>query len=191
MQVFYLQSIIYNALILNREKKHLFEQENEIEKEMYTIRIGIGKDPLKGHLWLLGQIDEVAARALILYASQVILARRADNVEYVIELIEIVLARKQRLVVEHLGEYASDRPHVYGLVVALRVEHDLGRTIPTRRHVLGQEARVIVVGIGDARQPEVAYLQVAVRVQQQIARLEVTMQHVRRMNVLETAQDLI
>ena len=159
--------------------------------KIVTLFFGLYKYLIEGHFGLPGQIDQIAACSLVLYALEVVVARRADDVQDVIELVEIVLAGKERLVVEHLGEYAADAPHVYGLVVALRVEHDLGRAIPARRHVLGEKTGVVVVRIGDARQAEVAYLQVAVGVEQQVARLEVAMQHICRVNELEAAKYLI
>lgn len=128
------------------------------ECKKITIGIGIGKDSLERHFGLARQIYQVATSALVLDASQVLVTRRADYVEYVIQLIEIVFAWKQWLVVEHLGQNAADAPHVDRFVVALRVEHDLGRAVPTRRHVLGEETRVIVIGIGDACKSEIANL---------------------------------
>lgn len=97
------------------------------------------------------------------------------------------------------------------------IEHDFGRPIPPGGHVLGQESGVIVLGIGNARQTEVAnldsrktrnrqrirfdfrfvriakltYLQIAGRVQQQVAGLQVAMQHVGRVNVFQAPQDLV
>ena len=69
-----------------------------------------------------------------------------------------MFAWEQRLVVEHLGQNAADAPNVDRLVVALRVEHDLRRAVPSRGHVLGEETRVVVVGVGDSCQTKVADL---------------------------------
>ncbi len=46
-----------------------------------------------------------------------------------------------------------------GLGVAFRVEHDLGRAVPARRHVLGEEPCVVVVRIRHTRQPKITNLQ--------------------------------
>ena len=47
--------------------------------------------------------------------------------------------------------------------VHLGIEHDLGRPVPPGGHVLGQHARVVVAGVANSRQPEVADLNICVR----------------------------
>lgn len=44
----------------------------------------------------------------------------------------------------------------------LGIEHDLGRPVPPRGHVLCQHPRVVVAGVAHPGQPEVADLEVAV-----------------------------
>jgi hypothetical protein len=76
--------------------------------------------------------------------------------------------------------------------VVLEAKHDLGRAVPSRRHVLGHVAGILLrVDRETARQAEIADLELAVGVDQQVTRLEVTVQHVRRVDVLEPAQDLV
>ena len=87
------------------EREHLLE---EIERQPVRVR----EDLLERHLRLASQVDEVDARAVVLNTAEVLLARRADYVQYVVELVEIVLAGEERLVVEHLGQNAARRPHV-------------------------------------------------------------------------------
>ena len=58
------------------------------------------------------------------------------------DLIDVVVAREDRLAVEQLGEDAADRPHVDRLGVLLARQHDLGRAIPAtaRRRCDGEGA---------------------------------------------------
>ena len=108
-----------------------------------------------------------------------------------VELMDIVLAGEERPPAEQFGEDATDAPHVDGLRVLLPRQHDLRRAVPARRNVLGHEARVVLLGVRDAREAKVADLEVAVAVEEQVRRLQVAVQHVRRVDVLERAQDLV
>jgi hypothetical protein len=75
--------------------------------------------------------------------------------------------------------------HVVG-----KAEHDLGRAVPPRRDVLGHEPLLLRL-VEPAREPEIADLQLAVRVHEQIARLEVAMEDISRMDILQAAERLI
>lgn len=77
------------------------------------------------------------------------------------------------------------------LSVAFTVEHNLRCSVPSRGDVLGEEAGVIVVRVGDSSQPKVADLQVTGGVQQQIARFQVSVQYIGGVNVLQAAEDLV
>ena len=73
----------------------------------------------------------------------------------------------------------------------LGVEHDLGRPVPPGRHVLRQEARVVVFWVGHSGQPEVAYFEITRGVQQQVTGLQVPVEDIGRVNVLEAPENLI
>lgn len=66
-------------------------------------------------------------------ALQIFLRRGADDREDQIKLIQVVLAGEKRTVVKHLTQDAADRPYVDRLRVALRVEHDLRRAVPSEK----------------------------------------------------------
>lgn len=83
------------------------------------------------------------------------------------------------------------RQQLTRLGVALAVEHDLRCSIPSGGDILGEEAGVIVLGVGHSRQAKVADLEVAGGVQQKVRRLQVAVQHVGRVDVLEAAQYLV
>lgn len=96
------------------------------------------------------------------------------------ELIDVILAREQRLALEHLGKDTPGTPDVNLHVVLLPCEHDLGRSVVSRRDVARH------LGILNPRQSKVTDLQVAVLVDQDVTRLEVAMDHSGRVHVFET-----
>jgi hypothetical protein len=76
--------------------------------------------------------------------------------------------------------------------VVLEAEHDLGRAVPPRRDVLGHVPGILLgINREAAREAEIANLQLAVGVDEQVARLEIAVQHVGRVDVLEAAQNLV
>ena len=79
----------------------------------------------------------------------------------------------------------SDKTHVIR-----KAEHDLRCAVPPRRDVLGHETLLLRL-VEPAREPEIADLELAVRVHEQIARLEIAVQHVGRVDVFETAERLV
>ena len=84
--------------------------------------------------------------------------------------------------------------HIDGLCVLLEGEHDLWRAVPAGGDILGHEARLAPVRLGRlgrAREAEVADLEVAVGVKEQIGRLEITVNHISRVERLDRAQRLV
>ena len=76
--------------------------------------------------------------------------------------------------------------------VTLKAEHDLGCSIPTCGHVLCHEAPVLLwVDREASGQAKVTNLELAVRINQKIARFEISMQNICRVDVLESTEDLI
>ena len=114
-----------------------------------------------------------------------VLWRRAKQVGDDGELVDVVLAREQGLSLDHLGEDAARGPDIHLDVVLLPCEHDLGCAVVTRRDVAGH------LRILDTREAEIADLEVAVLVDQDVAGLEVAVDDARGVHVLETTQDLI
>jgi hypothetical protein len=72
-----------------------------------------------------------------------------------------------------------------------RIKHDLRGSVPPGSNVLREETRVVVIRICHASQAKVADLEVARCVQQQIRWFQIPVQHVSRVNVLQTAEDLV
>ena len=95
-----------------------------------------------------------------------------------VELVEVVLARKYGAIREHLSQDATNRPDIDGLSIALGVEHDLWRSVPPGGDVLGQEPSVVVFWISYSCQTKVTNFEVARGVQEKIAWLEVSMENI-------------
>jgi hypothetical protein len=53
-----------------------------------------------------------------------------------------------------------------------KAEHDLRRAVPPRRDVLGHEALLLCL-VESASEPKIANLELAVRIHEQVARLEI------------------
>jgi hypothetical protein len=81
----------------------------------------------------------------------------------------MILPREQRLALQHLGKDAARAPDVNFDVVLLPCEHDLGRAVVSRGNVAGH-LRVL-----DTCKAEVADLEVAVLVDEDVAGLEIAM----------------
>mmetsp|Transcript_41067 Transcript_41067/g.67535 ORF Transcript_41067/g.67535 Transcript_41067/m.67535 type:complete len:463 (+) Transcript_41067:607-1995(+) len=122
---------------------------------------------------------------------------RAHHRKYLVQLIEVVGARKQRTPQHHLRENAAHAPNVHLLVVATAAAHHLGRAIPARTHILRgfRTALWVVLAVGaqhTARQSKVDNLNVAIlAIEQDVLRLNIAMNHARLVNKFETAQYLI
>lgn len=114
-----------------------------------------------------------------------VVRRRPQQLRNDGELVNMILPREQRLPLQHLREDTSRAPNINLNIILLPRQHDLGRAIVARRHV-SRHLRVL-----DARQSEVADLQVAVLVDEDVAGLEVAMDHAGGVDVFETAQDLV
>ena len=106
----------------------------------------------------------------------------------------IVPPREERFPRQHLGQYAPHRPHVDRLGVLLEREHDLGGAVPPRRDVFGHEPRLGARGLGGLdgpRQPEVAHLEIAVGVEEEVRGFEIAVDDVGRVEGFERAEGLV
>ena len=97
------------------------------------------------------------------------------------ELVNMILAGEERRALKHLGQDTTGAPDVDLDVVLLLVEHDLRCLVVPRRNIAGH------LRILDTRMAKVADLQGAVLVDQDIARLQVSMDDARRVDVFQAA----
>jgi hypothetical protein len=69
-------------------------------------------------------------------------------------------------------------------------EHDLRRAVPSRRDILGHKPLLLGL-IESTRETKIANLEFAIRVHEEIARFEIAVQNVGRVDVLQTAECLV
>merc|ERR1712224_822059 len=98
-----------------------------------------------------------------------------------------VMPREQRPSAHHLRGDATDRPYVNGCgVVDPRAEH-LWCPIPACAYILAHGAVAeVLVREAHTRQPEVADLQIAIRIHEEVPGLEVSVYDLSRMHVLHS-----
>mmetsp|Transcript_12513 Transcript_12513/g.31213 ORF Transcript_12513/g.31213 Transcript_12513/m.31213 type:complete len:241 (+) Transcript_12513:871-1593(+) len=108
-----------------------------------------------------------------------------------LQLVQLVTALIHWPPPQQLCEYTPCRPDVHRLRVPSGEEKDLRCAVPTSDHVLCHDASTATIFVDRARQAEVGDLQVAIGVEQQVGRLQVSMDHVGRVHVLQPTQDLI
>lgn len=72
-----------------------------------------------------------------------------------------------------------------------RIQHYFGSSIPSRGDILCQKTRMIMVRVSYPSESKIADFQVTGGVQKQIARLEISVENIRRVDVFETSKNLI
>lgn len=97
------------------------------------------------------------------------------------ELVDVILAREQWLALQHLRKDASCAPDINFDVVFLPGEHNLGCSVVSSRDVTGH-LRILYTG-----QSEIADLQVAIFVHQDVAGLQVSVDHAGGMDIFEAS----
>jgi len=96
------------------------------------------------------------------------------------ELVDVVFSREQRLALEHLGEDASCTPDIHLDIVLLPCEHDFWRSVVSGRNVSCH------LGVLYTSETEVADLEIAVLVDENVAGLQVTMYDTSGVDVFQT-----
>ena len=96
------------------------------------------------------------------------------------ELVDVVLSREQRLALEHFCEDTACTPDIDLNIVFLPCKHNLRCTVVTSGNVSGH-LRVLYTG-----QAEIADLQIAVLVYEDVAGLQVTVNDTGGVDVLQT-----
>lgn len=91
----------------------------------------------------------------------------------------MVLSGEQRLAFQHLGKDTAGAPYVDLNIVLLPGKHDLRGAVVPSRHV-SRHLRIL-----DSGQAEVADLQVAVLIDQDVARLQVAVDDARGVDIFQ------
>lgn len=125
-------------------------------------------------------------------AGERFLVGGTENVEDLVQLVDIVATLKEWSSTEQLGENAADRPHVDSLGVALEAQHNFWCTVPPRSHVFRHVSSVLLGVNGETtRETEIANLELAVGVDEEVTGLQVAVKDIGGVDVLETAEDLV
>ncbi len=95
------------------------------------------------------------------------------------ELVDVILPWEKRLALQHLRKDTSSTPDVNLNIVFLPCKHNLGSSVVSRRHIASH------LGVLNPGQTEVADLQIAVLVDQDVAGLEITMDNACGVDILE------
>ena len=110
-------------------------------------------------------------------------------------LIDIVITRKVWLALDEFSKDTTHTPDVDGLGILMACQHDFRGSVPASDNIFceehGSSLALGVCGIDPSSKSEIANLQVTIRVHQQIRWFQITMDDFRRVNVLETAEDLV
>lgn len=128
--------------------------------------------------------------------------------EDLVELINIISPFEKWSSTKQFRENASNGPHINCLVlvgtpgikekkptsfrVTLETQHDLGCTIPSGCNILGHVPRIFLrVHRETSGQSKIANLQLTIGIDQQVTRFQIAMENVGRVNIFQTAEDLV
>lgn len=106
------------------------------------------------------------------------------------ELIDLRLAREESLAIRDLAHDAARCPYVHFFAVVV-AQKQFWRPVPPSRHVVSEtgRARFVAEHSGKAKVADLEHLRL--RVDQQILRLDVSMDHVVAMTVLDRLKNLV
>jgi hypothetical protein len=140
------------------EHEHLLQQ---VDGERVRLRVHAGEGGARG----VRKGLDVLAGLRVVDEREVGLAHGAEDVDDELELVQALGSWEDRLAAKQLREYAPHRPDVNGRAVVVAAEQQLGCPVPAGHHVLRHE---LALGVVRAGEPEVAYLQVTVCVDQEV-----------------------
>jgi hypothetical protein len=96
------------------------------------------------------------------------------------KLVDMVLSWEKRLALQHLREDTTRTPDINLHIILLPCKHDLRRPVVSRRDISGH------LGILQTGEAEVADLEIAVLVYEDVARLEIAMDDTCGVDIFET-----
>lgn len=160
------------------ENKHLLEK-------VQGLRIGIGELVGKGNALTLGEGLNKAKGVFTTDSLYDIIWGGTEELGDDGELMDVILAGEEGSALEHLGENTASRPDVDSNIVLLPGEHDLRGTIVTSGDVSGH------LGVLDTSQAKVTDFEITVLIDENVGRLEVTMNDAGGVDILETAKNLV
>ena len=97
------------------------------------------------------------------------------------KLVDMIFSWEKRLALQHLCENTARAPDIYLHIILLPCKHDLRRSVVSCRHISGH------LGILQTGKAEVADLEIAVLVYENVTGLEIAMDDTCGVDILETA----
>lgn len=129
--------------------------------------------------------------------AQCVFGRRAQIMEDLVELINVVPALEDRFSTKKLCKNTANGPDIYSRSIVAEAQHDFGSSVPTSCNIFSHEALVSSCARGAAictvatSKAKVTNLEIAVGIDKQISGLEITMKDVGGVDVLQTTEGLI
>lgn len=109
-----------------------------------------------------------------------IIWRRSQKLSNDGELVDVVLAREEWFAVQHLCKDTACTPDINLNVILLPCEHNLRSSVVSCGHISGH------LGVLNTCETEIADLEIAVLVDEDVAGLQIAMDDACRMDILET-----
>ena len=72
------------------------------------------------------------------------LRRKSNNSEYFLQLIHCRLSLKDRISKNKLCKYASNTPHINGLIARREAQQNLGSSVPSGCYILSNNVLIIL-----------------------------------------------
>mmetsp|Transcript_28098 Transcript_28098/g.69182 ORF Transcript_28098/g.69182 Transcript_28098/m.69182 type:complete len:286 (-) Transcript_28098:170-1027(-) len=129
----------------------------QLVDEVYALHAAV-RDELLDAATLLGGEVEVHVLRPLLHLRQQVRRWRADDVVDLLDLVQLIGARKQWEQADDLEKHAPHTPHIHLIVVVAVRQQALGRAVPPRGDVL----RVGLLAVDAAATPKVCQLQAVV-----------------------------
>lgn len=162
------------------------EYQHPLEKiDGQWVRMGV--EGGEGDAGGVGEGLDVLTRLGVVDELEIGVVNGAEDVDDELQLVQAVGAGEDGLAAEQLGEDAADRPDVDGRAVVVAAEEKLRGPVPAGDDILGHQLALAVAGAGQA---EVADLELAVGVDQEVPGLQVSVEDVRRVQILERSEQL-
>lgn len=132
---------------------------------------------------LAGSKSETAAQSYVLAADGLddIVWRSSEELGNDRELVHVVFSGEQWLALQHLCKDAACAPDIHLHVVLLPCKHDFGGSVVPRGDI-ARHLRILY-----ARQTKIANLQIAVLIDKNVARLQVTVNNAGGVYIFQSA----
>lgn len=176
-----LQALFYCVPLFGIEDEHLAQQ---VQSHWVSFRVKTGPTLLIS-FW---QFSNVFSREVVPNKCHVFVRRRSQNSDCSLNLIQVVVSREEGSPSQKFSENAANGPNIEGISVVGCIEYDLGCSVPSSDDVFSESRSGLFVA---ASETEVTDLEVAVLVEQQVARLEISMDDVRGVDVKAASEQLI